>query len=276
MIEPLLRTVADLDQSLGGNANLLIAGGLGLFLKQKHLMQNNAKTLLPIARWPQARTTEDIDLFLNAEIVANAQIMHCYKIALKKLGFIVVENAKWMKFTRKVEGQEVLIDLMVGPLGKHESLVERRGIRVKPIGTSGLHARFTIDALAIEQAVTKVRLQTEKHDCNVLVPESFPFAMMKLGAFQDRVHDERKDEGRHHALDLYRIIAMLTPEESENATKLAKQFTHNLILNKRLNTIKEMFVPKNGVGRIRLQEHPLCPKDVDLGLFVEELLQLLQ
>ena len=39
--DPLTITVLDLDAALGGNADLLIGGGFGLYLKQLHLDTGN-------------------------------------------------------------------------------------------------------------------------------------------------------------------------------------------------------------------------------------------
>ena len=77
--DPLTITVLDLDAALGGNADLMLGGGFGLYLKQLRLEQSDDKTLLPRSRWPRARTTQDIDLFLRAEIVADAEQMARYR-----------------------------------------------------------------------------------------------------------------------------------------------------------------------------------------------------
>ena len=68
-MSPLITSVLDLNAALGGNADLLLGGGLGLYLKQEHLRRTGARTLLPLDRLPPARTTQDIDLFLRAEVI---------------------------------------------------------------------------------------------------------------------------------------------------------------------------------------------------------------
>jgi hypothetical protein len=87
--DPLTTTVLDLDAALGGNADLLVGGGFGLYLKQLHLERSDEKTLLPRSRWPRARTTQDIDLFLRAEIIIDAGRMASYRQAIDQLGFVV-------------------------------------------------------------------------------------------------------------------------------------------------------------------------------------------
>jgi hypothetical protein len=273
--DPLTITVLDLDAALGGGANLMIGGGFGLYMKQLQLEKSGLKTLLPKSKWPQARTTQDIDLFLRAEIVADAAHMDRLRGVLDQLGFIVEEDAKWMKFARDVGGRKVIIDLMVGPLGEFESQTERHSIRVKPIGTSGLHARAANDAIGVEYEPIRLSLSDGTRSSEVLVPQAFPFALMKLGALRDRINDANKDEGRHHALDLYRIIAMLTEAEDDVAQMLAMRYSKDPVIAAAMRTIDELFVAPTGIGRIRLREHPLCPAETDQMWLANELKRLI-
>ncbi len=281
LTDPLTTTVLDLDSALGGHADILIAGGFGLYLKQWHLEASRARTLLPFDRWPRARTTQDIDLFLRAEIVANAEMMSKYRCALDRLGFTVEPNAKWLKFKRLVNSHDVIVDVMVGPMGDMADATERTAFRVKPKGSSGLHARATDDALGVEHEpvripVTGTRSNGVSHSCNILVAQTFPFALMKLGAMQDRIHDTNKDEGRHHALDLYRIVAMQTESEDAIAGKLAALHAGDRRVANAMKVIDQYLKPTDGLGRIRLREHPLCPPDADLDWLSRELSRLLQ
>ena len=274
--DPLTITVLDLDAALGGGANLMIGGGFGLYLKQLHLEKSGLKTLLPKSKRPQARTTQDIDLFLRAEIVADAAHMDRLRQVLDQLGFIVEEDAKWMKFARDVGGRKVIIDLMVGPLGEFESQTERHSIRVKPIGTSGLHARAANDAIGVEYEPIRLSVSDGNRSSEVLVPQAFPFALMKLGALRDRINDANKDEGRHHALDLYRIIAMLTEAEDGVAKILAMRYSQDPVIAAAMRTIDELFAAPPSLGRIRLREHPLCPADADQMWLANELKRLIE
>ena len=51
-MKPLIASILDLDSALGGNAGLLLGGGLGLYLKQEHLRTTGARTLLALERLP--------------------------------------------------------------------------------------------------------------------------------------------------------------------------------------------------------------------------------
>lgn len=42
---------------------LIVGGGYGLFLKQLHLQSRNVLTILSMDVWPEARATNDLDVF---------------------------------------------------------------------------------------------------------------------------------------------------------------------------------------------------------------------
>lgn len=279
-MQPLITTVLDLDHALGGNAGLLLGGGLGLYLKQEHLRAVNARTLLPFSRLPRARTTQDIDLFVRTEVISSAAAVTRYQAALKQLGFTDVPDARWLKFQRDVGGQQVELDLMVGPIDLPDVAVERKGFRVKPRGVKEFHARAADDAAGVEFQPMAIRLSGSLsggsgHTADVLVPRAFPYALMKLGALRDRINDPDKDEGRHHALDLYRIVGMLTEEEAMIGERLAAAHADQPAVTLALRTIDELLAPRTGLGRLRLREHPQCPPDADLDWMVSELRRLL-
>lgn len=273
--DPLTTTLLDLDAALGGHARLLIGGGFGLYLKQLHLEASGAKSLLPRSRWPRARTTQDIDLFLRAELVIDAARMATYRRALDELRFVVEDDARWLKFARECDGRRVIIDLMVGPLGALEAKVDRRNVRVKPKGSSGLHARAADDALEVEHDPMRLTISDGERACEVFVPQAFTFALMKLGALRDRIGDADKDGGRHHALDLYRIMAMLTEAEDAVARELRRRHAGHPVIAQAVRAVDELFADGRGLGRTRLREHPLCPADVDPDWLAIELRRLI-
>lgn len=48
---------------------LIIGGGYGLYLKREQVRQQGRRTLL--SEWPEARATNDLDLFLRPELLLN-------------------------------------------------------------------------------------------------------------------------------------------------------------------------------------------------------------
>ena len=205
--DPLLTTLLDLDFVLQSQPKLIIGDGYGLYLKQIYLAANlQLQTLFSPRSLPVARTTQDIDLILRAEIVTNSDSMQRIRTALDDLNFTVVDTAKYTQFTR---------------------------------------------------------------------PKSFSYLMMKLFAFRDRFDDANKDLGQHHALDIYRIVGMLRRDEDPLVRELSKELgTHPKVVDGRDIACK-YFVSKNGLGRIRIQEHPLFTNEMDLDRFGNELALLL-
>lgn len=286
-MNPLITSVLDLNSALGGNADLLLGGGLGLYLKQEHLHGTGARTLLPLDRLPPARTTQDVDLFLRAEVIASKDEVARYRSALDTLRFVVVPGSEWLKFKRGVDGTEVLLDVMVGPLGKHADAVRLKDSRVRPKGLggkSGLHAFATEEALGIESGPLRIPLRGLGSDgtdasCEVLIPRAFPYALMKLGALRDRINDENKQEGRHHAMDLYRIVGLLTEEEADVSARLAWEYARHEEVVEAIRTIDTLLAPADGLGRLRLLEYQRTNRDstpeVNPDFLVEELRRLL-
>jgi hypothetical protein len=206
--DPLLTTLLDLDAALNSTPQLILAGGYGLYLKQQYLRENpQIRTLLAIDALPTARTTEDIDLILRAEIVTDSASMGTIRAALDGLGFTVVETAKYTQFVRPMPPGQVKVDLLAPPLGEFASRVPHDARRVRPRPSVNLHASKLAEALAADRHALAIPLQGKlssgtDHSTNVLIPQAFTYLLMKLGAYRDRKDDDDKNFGRHHALDI--------------------------------------------------------------------------
>lgn len=125
--DPLLTTILDLDAALGSEPALIIGGGYGLYLKQLYLRENpSVRTLFALKDLPGARTTNDVDLILRAEIVTDSESMRSIREALDALGFSVVETAKYTQFVRPMQQGQVKIDLLAAPLGQLVTRVPKR------------------------------------------------------------------------------------------------------------------------------------------------------
>ena len=64
---------------------LILGGGYGLLLKTEYIRQTNAVTRFE--EIPQARSTNDLDLFLSAEIITSTEKIEKIRDALEKLKF---------------------------------------------------------------------------------------------------------------------------------------------------------------------------------------------
>ena len=277
--DPLLTTLLDLDAALAPESPLILGGGYGLYLKQQHLASRpEIRTLLPRTAWPAARTTQDIDLILRAEIVTESASMKVLRDALDALGFQVVETAKYTQFARPVPPGTVKLDLLAAPLGDFAARVPRDSRRVKPRPSVGLHASKLEEALAVDRNGLRIPISGRlssgaTHRTEILVPQSFSYLLMKLCAFRDRMHDADKSLGQHHALDIYRIVAMLTRDEDEDVRRLAAEFVDHPTVAQTRDLVAEHFAAPAGIGRLRIREHPLGAA-ADLDRFVGELASL--
>ena len=169
-------------------------------------------------------------MFLRAEVLADMGRTREVADAIRRLGYTPVEEAKFLQWKRPVAvagiTQEVKIDVLVGPLGQYRDRLKVNTPRVRPRGEIEFHAHTVEEALHIEDQPISVPVEGLASDGapyhgTVYVPEAFPYLMMKLHAFSDRKGDANKDLGRHHALDIYTIIGMMTEGEFERARRMS-------------------------------------------------------
>jgi hypothetical protein len=210
---------------------LIIGGGYGLYLKQLYLIElPEIQTFFRLQDLPEARTTKDIDLILRAEVVTDSNFMKEIRAALDSLDFRVVETAKYTQFIRDTERGEVKIDLLAGPLGEFAKRVPRDPRRVKPRPRVSLHASKLEEALAVDRDAVRIPITGAlssgiEHQSEVLIPQAFSYLLMKLCAFWDRLDDSERSLGQHHALDIYRIVGLLTQEEDACVRRLSKEIS---------------------------------------------------
>jgi hypothetical protein len=279
--DPLLTTLLDLDAALGSKAPLILAGGYGLYLKQLYLTENSRiQTLFAPGDWPAARTTNDIDLVLQAEIVTDSVSMKSLRRALDQLGCRVVETAKYTQFVRDMKPGPVKIDLLAAPLGRFANRVPKDPRRVKPRPSVKLHASKLEEALGVDRHARRLPIEGRlssggKHRTEILIPQAFTYLLMKLCAFRDRMDDMDQQLGQHHALDIYRIVGMLTRDEDPDVRHLRLEFAeHPTVVEARGIAVTHFTFP-DGIGRLRIREHPLYKPTLNLDRFSEELELLL-
>ena len=185
-------------------ANSSSVAGYGLFLKQKHLKDHpELRTLFCTEALSIARTTEDIDLILRAEVVTDSASMKKIREALDTLGFRVIDTAKYTQFVRDMQPGQVKIDLLAAPLGELASRVPKDPRRVKPRPSVKLHASKLEEAVAVGRDALQIPIEGtlsngEPHQTIILVPQAFSYFLMKLCAFRDRFNDADKGLGQHH------------------------------------------------------------------------------
>jgi hypothetical protein len=150
--------------------------------------------------------------------------------ALARLQYRAVPSAKNYQFSRPgldgTEAGSLKMDILTGPRIRFEGTkVKADNRRAKPTPSVGIHAYPVDEALSLEDGLLSPTLNGELSsgdawETEVLLPHPYTFSLMKLFSFRDRLHDENKEFGRYHALDLYTILATTTEPEWDLALKL--------------------------------------------------------
>lgn len=281
MNDILLRTsLLDLLHALGNDAHgILLGGGYGLYLKQLHLAQAGVRTLIGAELWPAPRATEDLDLMLSAELVADARSMTALRAALDKLGYKVVSGSEYLQFSRTITATQVVkIDLLTAQLDVLKTFpaisADIRRARPAAADRPKLHAHPTDGALTLTEAPVVIEvagtLSTgQAFATPVTIPDPFSYLLMKLTAYRDRRNDPDKDLGRHHALDVFRIVAMLTEPERDQVQANLRRFAADAQVRSCVDLVRSDFASTTAPGVLAIREHPLWQNDPQLAVFLE-------
>lgn len=274
----LLTSLLDLDAEVReAGIGLAVGGGFGLWLKRRQVREG-VRRLLQVL--PAARSTNDLDVFLQAEVLTKRERAVAFQSALSRLGYVPIIGAEYMQFARTMrageESRTVKIDLLLNPLDAKSGDIRLDSRRVKPPWRGlHLHARRIEEAVDVHKDPVEIIVEgclsnRSLHRAVLHVPAAAPYLVMKLFAFRDRKHDPdpTKDSGRHHAMDLYGIVAMMTEEEYE-ATKtwLADRAAIGPVLEAGRIVASDFATPE-GDGVLRLKEHTLFRPEMELADFL--------
>jgi hypothetical protein len=283
-IDPLVTTLLDLTRAIDlHDFKLILGGGFGLYLKQLHHQRETAiRTLIPGEFWPYPRATEDLDVFLPTEIVIDLARMQALRAALDAIGFLPVEEAKFLHFAKPWgAGGRVKIDMLTGPILDPAALdkVKITRPRVRPRGQLELHAYLTDEAIDFDRSLLSLSIEGVGSDAQpgtvtVHVPQPFTFILMKLHAFADRAQDLNRDLGRHHALDVYRLVAMLTPTEYDEVRRNVERNGASSAVRRSREIVADAFSSPTAIGIIRLREHELFRETMSVGPLIGALADL--
>ncbi|HVV84997.1 MAG TPA: hypothetical protein VHE35_18160 [Kofleriaceae bacterium] len=249
-----------------------LGGGYGLYLRQLSLLDSDVRTYLPREAWPRPRATADLDVFLPTELVIEHTSMVRVRQVLDQLRYRPVPGHEYLHFARNDGAGEVRIELLTGPVTPdlHDK-VKVRDLRVRPRKTVQLHAYLTEEAIDLERKPIELTVD----GTIVRIPNSFSFVLMKLHAFRDRMEQVRDEEdrqlGRHHALDVYRLIAMLTEEEESFVRGRHDARRDSAPVRAAAGVVAQYFSGPTALGVLRLREHSLAGDHLDIPGFLEML-----
>ena len=270
---------------------LTLGGGFGLFLKRKHLERGGETTVIGRPDlWPKMRSTRDLDVFLPLEMLVDLKHRRPFADALTRLGYKPIAGSEHWQFVQPDDPgggrQGVKVDLLGGPLPSSPTTYEGRfrkddrRWRPKSKGQPPvhLHARKTLEAIGVEEEPLAINVQGfrstgEPCQARVHLPQAFPYALMKLFALRDQKHNPNpdKDSGRHHALDLYAIVAMMTEPEYEFAKRSRSKYAGNDKVREAGEIVRQDFADPESIGVLRFREHHLYNAAMDLKTFLDVL-----
>ena len=254
----------------------VIAGGLGLYLKQLEYQKHNEQSLIKGRNWPEPRATEDVDILLETEIVADAEAMIAIRQVLDSQGYRAITPN--LQFVKDFGLQQVRIDLLTGPIEKqYVDLIHVNGWRARPNRDDvKLHARLTPETIAFHVGSISLTLDGQLSSginakCKIIVPGPFTLLLMKVHAYADRLeitqsarqdnNEVRAVEEEHavekHVLDIYRIVAMMTRSEFTKTREQFVEYEENKHVLRASRTIREDFDGRDAIGVYWLEKAAL-------------------
>jgi hypothetical protein len=207
-----------------------LAGGYGLFLKQRWLLANRDYTILiPLENWLDTapRATNDLDIVVGLALLADAEAQRCIVQALEHNEFKVVHDHPRWQFEKQLDpDRRVLVDLHAEvPDCENPNLaLDRLRVKHKPsLGDEGVHGRRNPEAAGCSLCPFLFQIG----EIMISVPNPVTWSVMKLISTRDRrlrsQNAEKEVEYRtfhhheamKHARDVARVIAMTTRDERE-------------------------------------------------------------
>ena len=253
------------------DVRVFLGGGYGLYLRQISLLESNARTYLNRDAWPRPRATADLDVFLPSELVVDGDNMARVRKVLDELRY--QPTLEHLHFERAGVLGSIKIELLTGPV-QPAAGVKVSGFRVRARTFAKLHAYLTNEAVDLELIPQELIID----GTSVLVPNAFAFLLMKLHAFRDRMNAEHDDEGRqlgrHHALDVYRVIAMLTEPDEAFMRDRCTVHRDAPAFQAAAHVVERHFATLTSLGVLRLREHSLAGDHLEIPRFLELLRDL--
>ncbi len=219
-----------IDLQATASQDILIAGGYGLFLKQRFLRANaGIPVVVPLDRWTNAspRVTKDLDLVIGLDLIAEEDSQKAFLSALEKHGFSVSENNPRWQFEKRVSDSHIVVVDLHAPRPSKDQLnlkADQIRVRRKPsLGKDGIHGRTNPEAVGCDLHPFRFVLD----GMSIPVPNPVTWSIMKLKAMRDRwiISDDATQSAERrafsrlqaikHAQDVCRVVALVTRDESD-------------------------------------------------------------
>jgi hypothetical protein len=258
MIDPLESALSELAlKAEVHDIPLIVGGGYGLVLRARQVHALGIPTLRAV---PAVRSTQDLDLFLKADLLVDERRIAKLRDILHELGYQAVTGAEYYQFMRELELDTrkwvVKIDLLASlPLDVEKlKLLKYDRRRARPRGVKDFHAHTAPEACSVGDYVVPVDLE---NGARIHLPHPFSYAVLKLFALRDRIGDQRKDMGWYHAFDLYTIFAMITEQQWGEALMLRDNFPDPRIAREARRIVHDLFADTDSRGILALRQHAM-------------------
>lgn len=255
--DPLIQQLRLLTQALDPHGiRLIVGGGYGLLLRAEQIRQSGVRTRF--GELPGTRSTTDLDIFLSAEVITDADKTMKIRSVLDDLGYKPIDDAKYYQFVLPIKyaglDRGVKVDLLAAPVtGDRQPQVRQDERRIRPRGGEGLHAHTTPEALTVEDHLVSINISADETPLVVYLPHPFSYLLLKLFALRDRLDDEEK--GPYHAFDIYRTIGMMTAEQWEQACLMRDRYIDFEPVPQACKLVRELFESLESAGTIRVRNH---------------------
>ncbi|MEM1349460.1 MAG: hypothetical protein AAGI01_12935 [Myxococcota bacterium] len=180
-----------------------------------------------------------------------------------EMGYRVIESAKCFQFERELRpGMTVRIDLLAAPPPDEDlSKVTIKAPRIRPRSVSKIHGRLTQEAASVHMGKVPIELgaylgrSDESTSGVVYIPSSLNYLILKLHALRDRKERLDSDKGRHHAFDIFRIVADMRRSDWASAEELVRLKRREPHVRCAAALQREYFGDIESVGVVRLREN---------------------
>ena len=232
---------------------LLIGGGLSLYIRTVYLHKKRSP------RYPKKvlqRSTKDIDVFLTSDIIIDSDKFELIRDTIKSLRY--EPKTKYFQFTKEISsGKRVILDILSAPPDpKQSDKTEYTFPRIRPKGSKKFHAFLVNEAKDLLLGNINVEeLTKDEKFSNIYIPSSYNYIIFKLHAFRDRIEDEAKEYGRHHAYDIFATVTDMDINDWQNAKEHYKKQENSDYINRAKDIILQYFSEATQKGIIRLKEN---------------------
>lgn len=270
---------------------LIIGGGYGLFLRYNKKLEFDSPTTIKREFWLQARSTEDLDMFLAPEVIASKEHTTTVRAILDDLGYEGVdsETARYWQFRlpQVKQGEKnlpVKVDVLTGPLPDHLitkvkiSKTDRiNRVRPRDMEHPKLHARGTWEALGLSDGPSRYEISGKLDNGTdyvgtVLIPSNSTYLLMKLTAYRDHLVKEIEGFGTKHALDVYQIIASMSEDEFQQCRNDIESLAADPVVQDVCAIVREYFANEASEGILQIRKSAGFPDDAESrSVFIEVL-----